>query len=343
MKKILCVLTATLMLIGSLAACSGGGQGAATSTAAASTAAESTAPAASTPAAAGGEAYNVVFIPNGMTTESMAFAAKMLQKYAPENGINLTIMDSKNDAQLDTQNINTAIAQGVDAIILNPNDPSSVVPAAMNAQNAGVLLLLFSGDLPEESRQYRDYYCGANDYEAGVKAAEAFIAQFPDGAKVVEVGGGAGYDQQIKRHDGFVDTIEGTNIELIATQNCENWTASDAMNIMQDMIVKEGDNIEGVYCHWDNGLTGVIQAMNDANISPESIYTVAVDGCRAGFDQINDGTQDVTLLQSFENMAKKSLEICRTVLDGGTAEEINYIPWEVVTPENISTYDYPEW
>jgi ribose transport system substrate-binding protein len=56
------------------------------------------------------------------------------------------------------------------------------------------------------------------------------------------------------------------------------------MNIMDDFIVKYGDQIQGVFCHWDNGATGVIGALKNANMT--DVFVVGVDGCRAGFDQV---------------------------------------------------------
>lgn len=48
------------------------------------------------------------------------------------------------------------------------------------------------------------------------------------------------------------------------------------MAIMEDFIVKYGDKIDAVFCHWDNGATGVINALENANM--DGVYIVAVDG-----------------------------------------------------------------
>jgi ribose transport system substrate-binding protein len=113
------------------------------------------------------------------------------------------------------------------------------------------------------------------------------------------------------------------------------------MNIMDDFIVKYGDQIQGVFCHWDNGATGVIGALKNANMT--GVFVVGVDGCRAGFDQVKDGSQAVCIGQSFTNMAIQSLKNAKAALTGGTYEAINFIPLDVVTADNIDTFPYPEW
>ncbi len=312
-----------------------------------STSVESEAPESNEPEVSEETTYNVVDIVQSMQNESQAFSLKMLQKHAAEYGVNLTYLDSKADPATEAQNVSTAIAQGADAIIINPNDIKGIVPSLMEAKEAGIVVCLFSSDLGEESQQYRDFYCGANDLEAGKTAAQAFIDQFPDGANIVEIGGQAGHDAQIKRTDGFDEGLEGhPEIVILDNQNCKAWAANDAMNIMQDFIVRFGDQLDGVFCHWDNGYTGVIQAMTNANMDPSSIFSVAIDGCKAGFDQVEAGTQTVCLMQDFEQMAIRELELCCQVLDGtpvAEADKINYIPWGIVTKDTIGDFTYPEW
>ncbi|MEM5769117.1 MAG: substrate-binding domain-containing protein, partial [Bacillota bacterium] len=249
-KRILALLMVLTMVSMLFAACSTGG----TTSEEPSTATESTpAETASTPAetASTETMYKVVDIAQSMSNESQAFAAKMFQKHAAEYGIDITIWDAKADPATEATLVTQAIAQEFQAIIVNPNDISGIVPSLMQAKEAGLVVGLFSSDLAPENQQYRDFFCGANDLQAGLAAAETFKTQFPDGAKIVEIGGQSGHDAQIKRHDGFVQGLEGSNIELLETQNCAQWAANDAMTIMQNFIVKYGDEIDGIFCHWD--------------------------------------------------------------------------------------------
>ncbi|HRX58846.1 MAG TPA: sugar ABC transporter substrate-binding protein [Eubacteriales bacterium] len=285
--------------------------------------------------------YKAAFITQALSNESQAYAWKQFQAYCGEYGFEMDVFEGQNDVQNEAKAVSTCIAQDYDAIFINPSDINAIVPSLMEAKEAGVIVGMFSSDLPEESQQYRDFFCGVDDTMAGQTAGQAFVDHFTDGATIVEVGGQAGHDAQIKRHDGFMEAIEGSNITLLDSQNCSGWVTADAMAIMEDFIVKYGDQIQGVFCHWDNGATGVIEALKNANMT--DVYVVAVDGCRAGYDQVKDGTQAVCIGQSFTNMAIKSLECAKAMLEGGSYEAINFIPLDVVTADNIDTFPYPEW
>jgi ABC-type sugar transport system substrate-binding protein len=96
-----------------------------------------------------------------------------------------------------------------------------------------------------------------------------------------------------------------------------------------------------VFCHWDNGASGVIQALQNANM--QNVFVIGVDGNRTGYAQVRAGTQGLSVGQSFTNMAEKSLENARTMLSGGTVPAINFIPLDMVTADTINNFVEPDW
>ena len=113
------------------------------------------------------------------------------------------------------------------------------------------------------------------------------------------------------------------------------------MAIAEDMLIKEGSKIDGIFCHWDNGATGVIQALKGAGV--KDVFLVAVDGSRAGFEQVKSGDQSVTIMQNFTNMSKKSMALARDVLNNKIVVKTNFIPLDIVSLDNIDEFTSPEW
>lgn len=333
-KKIATLILAVLMLVGVMAGCAT----TTTTTVATTTTAGTTTTGTTT--AAGGTA-KVAFITQNMANPSQAYSQKQFTTFGKDYNLDVTVLDAKGDAQTESQLVTNCIAQGMKVIFINPNDIKAVIPALKQAKEAGIIIGLFSSDLPADSQQYRDFFCGVNDTQAGEAAAKAFIDQFPNGATIVEIGGQAGHDAAIKRHDGFTKGLAGSKIQVLEYKNPEQWDTAQAQAIAEDMITKYGDQIQGIFCHWDNGATGIIQSLKAANMS--SVYLVGVDGCKNGFNQVKSGEQSVTISQNFTNMAKKSMELARSVLDGKKVESINFIPLDVVTKANLDTFPFPEW
>lgn len=339
-RKIIALLLAVIMV----AAFAGCGATTPAAPAKASTAAQAESTAAAEPAKtadAAKEPQKIAFIVADMANESQAFASKQFQKYAKDYNFEVTILDAKGDAQAETQSVNNAVAQGVKALFVNPNDINAIVPALQAAKKAGVVVGMFSSDLPKDKADARDFFVGVNDNMAGEAAAKAFIDKFPDGANIVEIGGQSGHDAQIKRHDGFNNAIKDTKIKVIDYKATQQWATDQAMAITEDMITKEGPKIDGIFVHWDSGATGVIQALKAANMTGK--FLVAVDGNKAGFAQVRSGDQSVTIMQNFTNMTKQSLELARKVIDGEKVEAVNFIPLDIVNKDNIDTFTAPEW
>ena len=338
-RKILALLVVVAVLVAVAAGCAED----------ASTAVDATEPEAESKEAESKEAESkeanempkVAFIPDGMADESQAYAAKQFEKYGEDYGLDVTVLDGQGDAQVQSKLITSAISQGYKVILINPADVYAVAPAIKEAHEAGLGIGMFSTDLPEEYREYRDFWVGANHVESGKTAAEAMIEHFPDGAKVVEVGGQAGHNAAIGRHDGFTEAIEGSNIEVLAYQACDTWATAEAMAIMEDFIVKYGDEIDAVFCHWDGGLTGCIEALDGTDIS--DVYTIGIDGNRAGFAQVRAGTQNVCIMQNFVTQAVKALEVAKKLIDGETYDTETACSWDFITIDNIDEFEEPEW
>ena len=288
------------------------------------------------------EEVKVAFITQALSNASQAYAWTQFQKYADDYGFTVTVFDEKYDAQNGVAAIGTCIAQGYTAICINPTDPSAIIPSLMEAQQAGVIVGLYSSELPDGYTDYRDFMCGTDDVQCGQVAAQTLMEAFPEGCNVVEVGGQSGHSAQIKRHDGFVATIEGSNINMLDSRDCEAWASEDAMAIMEDFIVSYGDQIDAVYCHWDVGATGVIEALKNAGM--EGVYVIGVDGCSVGYDQVKEGTQALCIGQSFSQMTQDAFDCITKLMNGEELE--NDVVWtalDVVTAQTVDDYPYPEW
>ena len=73
------------------------------------------------------------------------------------------------------------------------------------------------------------------------------------------------------------------------------------------------------------------------------VLIVAVDGCRAGFDQVSDGTQYATIMNNFETDSVDSMTLAVKALKGEEVPSTNFIKMDIVTLDNINDFTAPEW
>ena len=340
-KRILSALLILVLVVGVFAACAATPEPAAPPPAAQAPAAADPAPAGEPAADPGQQIFRAAFITQAMSNESQAFSWREFQRLSPEFGFEMTVFAGENEPAVEFDGVLTAIANGYDAIFVNPSSIEGIVPALQQARDAGLIVGMFSSVLPEEHRHVMDFFVGSDDYLGGVQAGEFVSQHFPDGANFVEVGGQAGHSAAMDRHNGFRTGIADNIIMLDSQFAPTGWNTHEALAIMEDFIVRFGDQIDIVWCHWDNGASGVIDALQNAGMT--DVFVIGVDGNRTGYAQVRAGTQALSVGKSFTNMAYESLRLAGILLEGGTVEIDNWIRHDMVTIDTIDTFVEPDW
>ena len=335
-KKIMGLLLTVVLGIGVLAGCGKKEEVKETAT--------SEAPAEETEAVeeSSGELPKLIFIAGDMSNESQVFAANKFEEYAEEFGFEVSILDGRGDAQTQAQVVANAVAQGADVICVNPNDASGIVPSLESAKSAGVIVGVYGSEISSDNPDAaRDFYVTQDDIQGGKLALEAILQKYPDGRNVVEVEGQAGHDAAIKRHTGFAENLEGTGLNLLASMAPTQWATSEALSITEDMITKYGDEIDAIFCHWDNGATGCIEALKAANM--EDVVVIGVDGCQAGYNQVKAGEQYATVSIDAAKIVRGCMEVAQKAINGEEFSAENLISFDLITQENIDEFPVPEW
>jgi ribose transport system substrate-binding protein len=285
----------------------------------------------------------LAFIPGQLANPSQAYSWKMVEKNAEEYGFDVIVLDGKGDVQEQTKAINSGIAQKVDVMLVNPNDGVAIAPALKEARDAGIVVGLSMVRAAEGTEGSYDFWASVDDIMGGKAAAEAILQQFPDGAVGVEIGGQAGHVAAINRHDGFREGIAGTNITVLDYQNPQQWDTAQAQAIAEDMVTKYGDQIQFVFCHWDNGATGVINALK-AKGGLEDVLIIGVDGNKTGFDQVTSWPNYISIAQNVETIIRAEMEQALLFLAKDPAAQVeNIIPFDFITKDTIQDFTAPEW
>ena len=318
------------------AACGGGGASSAPASAAASAAASG--------AAVPADAPTLMFIAQ-IDNPSQAFSWKMYQKNAAKYGFNVSVCDNKGDVQQQTTCINDAVAQGVEAIAINPVDEAGYVPATKAAMAAGIPVCLSMVPPAKEAIDGSTCSVSVDDIKGGNTAAEAIIAAFPNGATGVEIGGQAGHVAANNRHTGFTEGIKGKNIEVLDYQNPSAWDTAEAQDIATDMITKYGDKIKFIFTHWDNGATGVINALKTVKEPwAQDVMIIGVDGNKVGFQQVESWPNYISIAQNAETITSKVMEeSMKFIKKDASAVKENIIPFDIINKETIKNFTAPEW
>ena len=211
------------------------------------------------------------------------------------------------------------------------------------AKDAGIPVLIVNSLIDESGYDYVAGFAGPDTYAEGENAAVGMIEALNGQGKVVELMGLPGYVTAIRRSGGFQDYIadNAPGIEILATEPAD-WNRAKATQVMENLIVKFGDEIDGVYVADDNIGIGALNALKEAGLAGEIVMTSA---CMfgEGYDAMEEGYIYGSVYQSPAEDAIKAVETAVKLAKGEEVPFWNYFETPVVTPNNMDQFERPNF
>ena len=357
-RKVMALAMASTMAV-SLTACGGGkaaettaAPAAAETTAAATEAAkeaETTAAAAEESVAAGGNIGVCIykFDDAFMTTYRNA-----LQEILEGKGYTVTFMDGKNDQAEQNNQINNFIAQGVDALIINPVMTSAADQIIATVKDADIPTVLINREPTAEqmSAYEKLVYVGCDARQSGTMQGELILETETKGdingdgkiSYIMIQGDPENVDAQYRTEFSVKAlTDAGMEVEQLDLQRGD-WDRNKGQEIAQNDLAKFGEEIEVVFCNNDDMAIGALQAIQAAGRTVnKDIYLVGVDALDAALNEVAAGNMTGTVLNDANGQAEGAVEAMEALLGGKTyasGEQSIYVDYVKVTPENVADF-----
>lgn len=220
--------------------------------------------------------------------------------------------DAAQDNAKQVSDVENFITQGIDLLIISPNEAAPLTAAVKKAYDAGIPVILL--DRRIEGDSYTTFIGGDNTQmgeEAGRYVAEQLL---PDGGKVVEIKGLAGSTPAQERSDGFASTVSANSaVEIIATADGD-WIR-DKGQAQMDAILQANPEIDVVYSHNDPMAEGAYLAAKAAGREGEMKF-IGMDGLpipSGGIQSVIDGRLSATLI--YPTGGKEGIEAANAILN----------------------------
>ena len=272
----------------------GGATGAAT---VAATSATGGAAAGGLPKLAKKDTYTVGFSQTVSDNPWRLAETKSMQDEAAKRGWKIVVTDAGGSAAKQVADVDTLIAQKVDAIFLAPQEEKPLVPAVMKAKAAGIPVILLDRTVDQTQAQGgRDYvtFIGSDFVEEGKRTAEWLIKKTGGTATIIELEGTTGASAATDRKTGFDTAIKAAaGMKIVASQTGE-FNRDKGRQLMQTLLTAHPD-VTAVYAHNDEMAVGAITALEAGGKKPGTdVIVVSVDGEKDGLQAIIDGKMGAT-------------------------------------------------
>lgn len=255
------------------------------------------------PVLAGPDGSKVILLTVTEECEYCALHQRAFLKTAEAAGISVSVKITNYDAAEQATQVDQAIAEKPDAIVLWPADSSAIIPSLRKIDQAGIPLVITNSEPDQKYAKFWDVFTGPDDLGNGTAAAEAMAAGLkakgaPEG-RIFMIEGVPGTPPQIKRAKGFEEGLAANapEVKVIGRQN-GNWDQTRATEAAAALFTQAAGNVQGVYAQADNMMSGVITAAQRAGLDPASLVLVGSNCSVEGVKAIEAGTQYATVLQS---------------------------------------------
>jgi inositol transport system substrate-binding protein len=268
-----------------------------------------------------------------LSNEFIVMLNQSMDAKARELGVRLIVNDAQRSAEKQVQQVESFVAQKVDAIILNPCEVEASSPAVEKALAAGIPVV----NVNSETRTAPTAFVGSRDEDAGRIAMEYIAQRLGSKGNVLMMQGFMGQAAQIKRDEGAHDVLAKTpGLHLLARQTAE-WDRAKGMNLMENWIQSYGGRIDAVFAQNDEMAMGALIALEQAK-RKDKVVLAGVDAIADALTAIRDGRLDATVFQDARGQGSAAVETAVKIIRHQPYEKQVLIPFQLVTRANVNQY-----
>lgn len=268
-----------------------------------------------------------------MQNEFVVNVTDAIEMSAKQQGVNLIVVDAERSALKQVEQVESFIAQGVSAIIMNPCEVEASSPAVKLAMDAHIPII----NVNSETAVAPDAFVGSDDVESG-RIALRFIAKKLNGkGNILMMHGYMGQAAQIKRDQGAKEILKlFPELHLLAEQTGD-WDRAKGMSLTENWIQSYGNKINAIFVHNDEMGMGAVKALQAAGIK-DKVIVVSIDAIPDALQAVQKGDLDATVFQNAKEQGDNAIKVAIKLAKGETVEKKFLIPFQLVTKDNISSF-----
>ncbi|AXI47978.1 D-xylose ABC transporter substrate-binding protein [Sulfitobacter sp. SK012] len=234
--------------------------------------------------------------------------------------------DAQSSSAKQLSDVESLIAQGVDALIILAQDSAAIGPAIDAAAAEGIPVVGYDR-LIEDSRAF---YLTFDNVEVGRMQARAVFAAQPEGRYVMIKGSPTDPNADFLRggqQEILQAAIDSGAITIVDEAYTDGWLPANAQRNMEQILTANDNGVDAVVASNDGTAGGVVAALTAQGM--EGIPVSGQDGDHAALNRVALGTQTVSVWKDARELGKAAGEIAVELAssDGDMMAVTNHQSW----------------
>lgn len=287
-----------------------------------------------TDAAAGGGLIAIITV--DQANPFWATEAETAKAEAEALGYTTTVADHKNDPTAQNQLIDTAIASGAVAIILDPAGADESIGAVQRATDAGIPVFLVNAEINQTGIAKAQIV--SNNAQGAALGAEEFAKAMGQKGEYVELFGNPTDNNAGVRSEGYKSVLAQYPDMKNVGMEVANWDRTQGKDKM-DSLLQAYPALTGIIAGNDEMALGAIAALEAAGRT--DVIVGGFDGNSDAAGAVTSGKMAYTVLQPIANLAAMAVAQAHSYLTTGStgvADEKQTVDCVLINPDNVSKY-----
>jgi ABC-type sugar transport system substrate-binding protein/AraC-like DNA-binding protein len=243
------------------------------------------------------------------------------------DGVELKFAAAFDSDERQVQQIDSLVNDGIDLLIVAPNQVQTISPAIDRAYDKGIPVIVF--ERKTSSRKYTAFI-SADNYEMGRVMGDYIISRLHGQGTVLEIKGLEGSSPAIERHKGFMDAIEKVpGIKVVGSLQGD-WTESTAYESTKQWLQNNKDvRVDLVFGANDRTAMGARKALG------AGVLYCGIDGLpgeNGGIQLVRDSLLDASYI--YPTHGDQIIELAVNILEGKPYEKETMLMSALVTSDN---------
>ena len=204
------------------------------------------------------------------------------------------------------QQVETAITDQVDAMVLDPVDGEAAAGLVVSAQEADIPVIAYDRFI-----EGSDYYMSFDNAQVGKLQAESLVEAVGGSGGILMLNGAPTDPNAAQFKEGAHSVLDSSGVDILAEYDNPDWSPDNAQQWTTDQLGKyEPAEVKGVYAANDGQAGGVVAALTGAGISADALPPITgQDAELAAIQRIVAGEQYMTIYKPIKVEAEKAGEI----------------------------------
>jgi len=241
---------------------------------------------------------------------------KMMEAYAEElGGIEIIVQAANSDATKQAAQCENLLAQGVDVLIVVPQDAEAAAVIVEKAHEVNVPVIAYDRMINNVDV---DVYVSFDSVKVGEYMAEYLIRKYPKGNYVILKGGPADNNAHLV-YEGNMNAlqkyVDNGDIKIVADQWCKNWSPEEALKHTENALTANDNDIQAIITGWDGLAGAAVQALAAQELAGK-VGVSGQDADLSACQRIVEGTQTMTVYKPLKQLAIAGIDTALALAKG---------------------------